>query len=368
MKVTLSYGLLFLCALASLVSVSCRKAMDVVAYDPAFVLETKAVEAIVPNSTYRVIAYNIPGAANQPYAYVSSGTYRLETGGTLLSSCLLDAEGGFVNESSESALNGMSGSYYLVLASPGRAVDAVGSFAFSPDDAADVLKYNAPMSSTLGNYGSIKFVNPLYDQRSKIRFRIYKNASESVESITVTDASVTSVNAYGETVRVYPSTRQVKVADPAFIRPVALVQGDKKADATGHLLYYESEEVVAASGYYAPKSVVAQILGMSPVAQSYLVESDYIYFACSLKQGDRDAVRIRFPINANAPLLSPQMTYIYRITISSNYISLALDVYNDWQNGGQSEEEVSRPSESFKIGTWLLDDWTIVDDLGQTIG
>lgn len=368
MKVLTSYRILFLISFMALALSSCRKSMDPDVHDPAFMLETKATGAVVPNSTYRVIAYNIPGAANQPYAYVSSGTYRLEEGESLLSSCLLDAEGVFVSESSESALNGMSGSYYLVLASPGKAVDAAGSFAFTPDDSDDVLKYNAPMSSTLGNYGSIKFVNPLYDQRSKIRFRIYKNASESVEGITVSDASVTSVNAYDETVRMYPSTRQVKVADPASQRQLTLVPADKAPDATANLLYYETEDVVAASGYYAPKSVVAQLLGMNAAAQSYLVESDYIYFACSLKQGDRDAVRIRFPINANAPLLSPQMTYIYRITISSNYISLALDVYNDWQDGGQSETDVSRPSESFEIGTWNMDEWTIVDDLGQTIG
>ena len=66
------------------------------------------------------------------------------------------------------------------------------------------------------------------------------------------------------------------------------------------------------------------------------------------------------------------MEYVYRITISSNYISLALDIYdmdiNKWQDGGEFEEEISRPVDSYSIGTWEIDDWDEVDDdLNQLI-
>ena len=185
------------------------------------------------------------------------------------------------------------------------------------------------------------------------------------------DAYITSVNAENETVKIYPSIRQVKVANPNAHRSMTLSEADKAKDNTGHLLYYQSEELTVASGYFAPKSIVASSLGLGSAAQSYLVESNYIYFGCQLAQGDRDPVSIRIPINATAPELKPQMNYVYRVTISSNFISLAVDIFdessNQWQNGGSFDESISSPVQSYVIGTWTFNQWGEVNDLTQEI-
>ena len=355
----------------SLTLFSCAEKEPAGSSDPSFRIETKAVADLPSNTTYRVVAYYGTASANPPYVYASSGTYRSEDGNDLLRSCLLDPDGGFINDNPSSSLNGLSGSFFLVLASPGKAINDDGSFMFTPDDPDDDLKFNRIMQASLGNYGAITFTKPMYDNRTKVGFKIYKNISESVENITVSDAYLTSVNAQGEAVRVYPSVRQVKVADLKAHRSLTLFEKDKAADGTGHLLFYESQPITVASGYYAPKSVVASTLSLAGSSQAALVESNYIYFGCKLKQGNRDAVSIRIPLNATAPELQPQMEYIYRITISSNFISLDLDIYdassNDWQDGGSFEEEISRPAESYPIGTWTLEEWEGTDDLTQII-
>ena len=352
-------------------AISCSEKADKLSDEQSFIVETKAAEAVVPNTTYRVIAYYGTSSTTQRYQYVSSGTYQAVEGERLLVSCELNDDGTWKSDNSASALNGMSGSYYLVLASPGKAINSDGSFQFTPDSESDNLKFNRPMLSTLGGYGAITFTNALYDNRSKMSFKMYKNISDDVENFTVTDAYVTSVNAKNETVKIYPSIRQVKVADLSAHRPVVLTEANKAKDNTGHLLYYESEVLTVASGYFAPKSVVASQLSLSSAAQSYLVESNYIYFGCKLAQGDRDPVSIRIPINATAPELKPQMNYVYRVTISSNFISLAVDIFdastNPWQDGGSFNESISTPSQSYVVGTWSFNQWGEVNDLTQEI-
>ena len=357
--------------LLSVVLVSCMEKDLPDVHEPVFKLETKAVQNLPANTTYRVVAYHGTGTANLPYLYASSGTYRSEDGEEQLVSCKLDQNGNVVSDNAASALNGMNGSYFVVLASPGKAINSDGSFQFTPDNQEDGLKFNRPMLAALGNYGAVTFRNPLYDNRTKISFKIYKNISESVENIAVSGAYVTSVNAENETVSVYPAIRQVKVADPQARRNLSLTDKGQVKDDTGHLLFYESDQLTVASGYYAPKNIISSYLGLSASGQSILVESDYVYFCCQLKQGNRDAVSIRIPLNATSPELLPQMEYVYRITISSNYISLALDIYdmdvNQWQDGGEFEEEISRPVDSYSIGTWDIDEWAEVDDLTQII-
>lgn len=365
----LSYIYLLLFA----VLVSCDEIDSSQETGPSFKLETKAVGEVAAGTTYRVAAYNATPGSNQFYHYSSSGTYRIKDGEELLSSCELDDAGTTViSESSSSALNGMSGDYFLVLASPGKSINSDGSFNFSPDDDSDMLRLNKPMSSTLGNYGTIEFTEPLYIPRTNLVFKIYKNVSGTVEDIEVTDAYVTSVNAADETVKLYPATRQVQVGDPSAHRALILNAADKSIDETGNKLFYATDAICVASGYYAPKSVLAERLHLNTSAQSCLVESSYIYFGCNLKQGAREKVPIRIPLNANSPELLPQMDYVYRVTISSNYISLDLDIYdavsNAWQEGGTFTENVSTPSGSYQIGTWTFDDWGVTDDLGQTIG
>ena len=351
--------------------ISCSEKAEKPSDGQSFMLETKAAGTVSPNTTYRVVAYYSTESATQCCQYVSSGTYQSLEGERLLSSCELNDDGTWKSDNPTSALNGMSGSYYLVLASPGKAINSDGSFQFTPDSESDNLKFNRPMTSTLGSYGAITFTNPLYDNRSKIRFKLYKNISESVENFKVTDAYITSVNAKNETVKVYPSTRQVKVADHSAKRYLSLTESTRTQDNTGHLLYYESEEITVASGYFAPKSVLASNLKLGTAAQSYLIESNYIYFGCKLAQGDRDPVSIRIPINASAPELKPQMNYIYRVTISSNFISLAVDIYdastNLWQDGGSFNESVSSPTQTYVIGTWSFNQWGEVNDLTQEI-
>ena len=352
-------------------AISCSEKAEKPSDGQSFMLETKAAGAVTPNTTYRVIAYYGTSSTTQRYQYVSSGTYQAVEGERLLVSCELNDDGTWKSDNSASALNGMSGSYYLVLASPGKAINSDGSFQFTPDSESDNLKFNRPMLSTLGGYGAITFTTALYDNRSKMSFKMYKNISDDVENFTVTDAYVTSVNAKNETVKIYPSTRQVKVANYSSQRPLTLNESTKAKDDTGHLLYYESEKITVASGYFAPKSVLAKSLNLGAAAQSYLIESDYIYFGCKLAQGDRDPVSIRIPINAMAPELKPQMDYVYRVTISSNFISLAVDIYdassNKWQDGGSFNENIASPVQSYVVGTWTINQWGTVNDLTQEI-
>ena len=154
---------------------SCTQKEEAVGNQPAFMIETKAAGAVTPNTTYRVIAYYGTSFTDQCRHYVSSGTYQYLAGDEQLTSCELNADGTWKSNNSASALNGMSGGYYLVLASPGKEINSDGSFQFTPDSETDILKFNTPMLSTLGSYGAIRFTNPLYDNRSKLSFKIYKN-------------------------------------------------------------------------------------------------------------------------------------------------------------------------------------------------
>ena len=72
-----------------------------------------------------------------------------------------------------------------------------------------------------------------------------------------------------------------------------------------------------------------------------------------------------------APELKPQMDYVYRVTISSNFISLAVDIYdassNKWQDGGSFNENIASPVQSYVVGTWTINQWGTVNDLTQEI-
>lgn len=337
-------------------------------------IDTRAGE-VTEGTTYRIMTYYTDENSNR-FKFVKTGTYYLKNAtDEELTACRLKDDGSDPTDDSDAGLNGADGNFLLVFVSPGVINNDDGSFSFVPTR--DAFRASTPESKTIGGYGLITMSNKLLDRRARIGINFYKSNSESVEEFTISDLRLSGAGADGETVRLFPATRQAEVSKDATIAITLTREDGTVTNEEGNPLYYstaESDRIHVASAIYAPKDEAAEILGTRYT--DHIRESGYLYMTCSLSQGERRDIPIRMSLTSRIPELLPQHIYQFNITVSSNYISAEVYVYdqtgNEWQEGGNGGGTIETPEYSVRLGTWRIvgkgDDWETVEIPDQTIG
>lgn len=374
------------CLLAGILYVSCSKELPGPAGNEhngtaCFGIDTRATDA-TERTTYRIMAYGADKNASL-YMFQRTGTYYLKTlqvpeGEEVeLTACSLSDDGTNPQDNETSGLNGSYGNFYLVFVSPGVKHNEDGSFNFVPTK--DKFLASFPEQKSLGGYGRHVMKNPLQDQRAKVGFKFYKLNNALVEDFTIDELVLTGAGAAGESVKLYPASRQVIAGKEAGMDiTLDRKENEQEKNEAGDILRYTTTDknfVYIASAIYAPLDEVAEQLGVT-YYKDHLKESDYLYMTCKLSQGSRENIPIRMPLTGKFPELEPQHTYVFNITVKSNYLSATVDVFsqddNDWQEGGKENGTISTPDYTVKLGTWEIvgtdDDWQLVKIEEQTIG
>ena len=374
------------CLLAGILYVSCSKELPGPAGNEyngtaCFGIDTRATDATA-GTTYRIMAYGADKNASL-YKFQRTGTYYLKTlevpeGEEVeLTACSLSDDGTNPQDNETSGLNGSYGNFYLVFVSPGVKHNEDGSFSFAPTKGKFLASF--PEQKSLGGYGRHVMKNPLQDQRAKVGFKFYKWNNVSVEDFTIDELGLTGAGADGESVKLYPASRQVIAGKEAGMDiTLDRKENEQEKNEAGDILRYTTNDenfVFIASAIYAPLDEVAEQLGVT-YYKDHLVESDYLYMTCKLSQGSRKNIPIRMPLTGKFPELEPQHTYVFNITVKSSYLSATVDVFsqdnNDWQEGGNESGTISNPDYTVKLGTWEIvgtdDDWQLVKIEEQTIG
>lgn len=334
-----------------------------------FSMDTKAIQGVASGSTFRVMMYY-----GNDRGYRQTGTYYLKEGVQELVAAELGETGEFIKEDPTKGINGVNDRVNLVLVSPGVRNNEDGSFDFNPDDEGNLL-VTAPDLRTVGGYGPVRLNKPLYEPRSRISFEFYKK--QGVKDFTVIDSevSVVGVHSIGETVRIYPALRQVKMKSDIQERKLQLTYDRNNTsvqEMNGYELFYSTDDSMVlkvASGVYAPRNEAIEYLEI-PIPSNVL-DGEYIYMSCVLKQDNRD-VQMRMPLNDRFIELKPQFNYVYKVLVESDYINIVLDIYDgtgsDWETGGTSTSEIGTLSETIHLGRWVNDGWQSAGEIDFTIG
>lgn len=321
----------------------------------------------IEGTTYRINSY---GSSYSKYA---GGTFILQNAAdNELTPCALDDDGNPLPDGTiANTINRFESSFRLFVVSPGVKDNSDGSFNFTLGDETKLYCSEQPENISLGGYGKIIFSKKLKDYKAKIGFHFYKSKNETVDDFSIENVSITGAGKPGETVILHPARRQV-VADPNSKYPVtcSFKKDSNITDNEGNPLYYETAEEDMATiipGIYAPKDKVAEILGIST---SLLRDSYPLTMLFRLKQGNRDHISIQINLTSPSPQIKPQNIYIYNIIVSSNFLHITADVYEDnetpdkWDTVSNETEEISA-TKTINLGSWEIVDGSN-DDKWQT--
>lgn len=330
----------------------------------------------VEGTTYRINSYG------STYSKYAEGTFILQNAtDTELTPCALDDNGNLLTDGTiANTINRFEATFRLFVVSPGVKDNSDGSFNFTLGDETQLYGLEEPESRSLGGYGKISFNKKLKDFKAKIGFRFYKSKNETVDDFTIENVNITGAGTLGETVILHPARRQV-VVNPNSKYPVtcSFKKGSNITDKEGNPLYYETAEEDMATiipGIYAPKDKVAEILGIST---SLLRDSYPLTMLCQLKQGNRDHISIQINLTSSSPHIKPQNIYIYNIIVSSNFLHISVDVYEDeetpdkWDAVSNETVEISAPK-TINLGSWKIvdggndDEWQTESLEEQNIG
>ncbi|MDO4164763.1 MAG: hypothetical protein Q4D56_10335, partial [Bacteroides sp.] len=365
-----NFGILLWVILSASCSHEATEAIDTAGTTERFSVDSRATA----NTTYRIMAYST-GSSNAQYKLATTGTYYLKNAtDTELTACSLDDEGGTPIDDPTMGLNGTYGTYYLVFVSPGVKNNDDGSFNVVPTR--NSFYATDPESETLGEYEVHTMSGSLLDRRAKVGFNFYKLNSESVQAFEINDLEIIGSGADGETVKLYPGTKQVIASEDGLGLTLTEATDKTTTNDAGNYLYYstpEENQVYVAAAIYGIRDEVATALGATYT--NNIQESDYLYMSCTMTQGERENISIRMALTSTYPELLPQHTYIFNITVSSNYIDATIDVYdessNEWQNGGSNDTSIAIPKETIDIGTWEIvgtgNDWKAIEIDRQVI-
>lgn len=221
----------------------------------------------------------------------------------------------------------------------------------------------------LGEYADIRFTQPLKDIRSRIGFQISTSLADPLSDIQLKVIGAGQGTAE-EKLYYFPCTRQCAV--PSGIADEMTFDLAVKTDESGKS-YWESNTPFVLSGIYAPKSVTAELLGISPTNEQILDKS-YLSMQMKFKQGSRD-VSASLMLNTAEGLaeLEPYHTYIYNIEVATTYIQIQLAIYGPlsdtkWQSPSDNNSiTMGDPDQVINIGTVTIGGWSNTGDLSQTI-
>lgn len=270
-------------------------------------------------------------------------------------------------------INGKTGMHSLAAISPALTVAQVGdrwaliTCPNSGTDAGAVYATKDLETFDLGEYADIRFTQPLKDIRSKIGFEISTSLKEQLSDIklTVTGAGQGTAN---EQLYYFPCTRQCAV--PEGETDAMTFDLKEKTGESGK--YWESDKRYILSGIYAPKSVTAELLGISSTNEQILDKS-YLTMQMDFTQGSRD-VSTSLMLNTAKGLaeLEPYHTYIFKIDVATTYIQIQLAIYEpsadtEWQSPSDNDSiTMGDPDRVINLGTVSINGWNKTD-LSQTI-
>lgn len=364
---------------AACLACSCsREEAETPAQGPvSFGIDTRATgDGVAEGTTYRIMAYD-----PLTLALEKTGTYWLESlpaeGGVAeLTPCALDDEGKPTGGAPEDNFSGTTKTLSLVFVSPGVKNNDDGSFdvhldILNSEDKCRFVASEFPESKQLGLYGRITMTHPMKECRARIGFEFYKSKDSDVADFQIDNLRISGAGGDKEVVRFFPGKRQVRVTGAGEgtenSLDIVLVPDGSRTDANGNPLCYATPEDSRASivsAIYAPPAVTAEVLEKASgtkVQQQSLENGTYLLMRCKLKQEGRDPVAVELPLTAGEwPEILPQRNYVYRVVVSSNYITLSVDIFgddtNDWEPGitGGGDDTVGGPADRIQIGTWEI--------------
>lgn len=309
-----------------------------------------------------------------------TGTYVYDKNSIYLTAADIDNNNGTNTPNPNAGINGRTGMHSLAAVSPALSVTQVGNkwaLITCPNkvneggtDAGAVYATKKLETFDLGEYADIRFTQPLKDIRSRIGFQISTSLSDPLSNIELKVIGAGQGTA-DEQLHYFPCTRQCAV--PSGIADEMTFDLEVKTDESGKS-YWVSNTPFVLSGIYAPKSVTAERLGISPTNEQILDKS-YLSMQMKFKQGSRD-VSASLMLNTAERLteLEPYHTYIYHIDVATTYIEIQLAIYEPsadtkWQSpSGNNSITMGDPNRVINLGTVSIDGWSnIAGDLSQTI-
>lgn len=361
----------------------------------SFGIDTRAMgDDVEAGTTYRIMAYD-----PQTLILEKTDTYWLkslpaEGGFAELTPCVLDDEGNYTEDKQEDNFSGTTKKLSLVFVSPGVKNNDDGSFdidlgILNSENKCRFVASEYPESKQLGPYGRITMTHPMKECRSRIGFEFYKSKDGGVADFDIDDLRIAGAGGDKEVVRFFPGKRQVRVNGAGDGTEnslgIALVSDDSKTDANGNSLRFATPEDGMASivsAIYAPPAVTAEVLEKASgtkVQQENLEKGTYLLMRCELTQDGRDPVNVELPLTTDKwTEILPQRNYVYRVVVSSNYITLSVDIFgddtNDWEEGipGGGDDTVGGPADRIRIGTWEIvqdpygNGW-VLEELGEQV-
>lgn len=388
---------LLLSGLVAAVSCSKERSVGEKIYDPEepvfFGIDTRDAEP-QPNTTFRVLLYET--SRDHLFRFHSSATALSGTGrgwGTyyynnetfnnfpVLTPCKLNDDGTFVETGTveEYGINGQSQAHYVAYISPGiRHDDTDGTVTVDPSTP---FYATGAQKKSLGGYGVVLIDSALVERRARIGFRIFQG--EQIGQFTMREVAIRGAGGDGtadnpKTVTYHPCTQQV--LENTTRRPIDLTTISSGMEGYDARLRYRSasDEHYVVASIYARKDAVSELLGQwyKEYYTGNFIESDYLYFCCKLKVGDNDEADVLMPLTTKMPVLRPMHSYIFNITVKSQYIDFSVEIYNHqnanaWEDVNSGDGTIGEPDATVYLGSFQYglngNGWEDVEDNGQTI-
>ena len=221
----------------------------------------------------------------------------------------------------------------------------------------------------------------LVERRARIGFRIFQG--EQIGQFTMREVAIRGAGGDGtadnpKTVTYHPCTQQV--LENTTRRPIDLTTISSGMEGYDARLRYRSasDEHYVVASIYARKDAVSELLGQwyKEYYTGNFIESDYLYFCCKLKVGDNDEADVLMPLTTKMPVLRPMHSYIFNITVKSQYIDFSVEIYNHqnanaWEDVNSGDGTIGEPDATVYLGSFQYglngNGWEDVEDNGQTI-
>lgn len=325
---------------------------------------TAATVDIAENTTLRLLAFNTTSGE-----FVKAGGY-IYSGGKYLQSAELNEDGSFREYNDNAGLNGVTQKCNIIAVSPGVGIvtlDNKVGIKTKPNKENGSIYVTRSDGIDLGKYSEITFSNPLTEFRSQIGFIVYEsdNFPQRVSDVII-ELTGAGDGTENDMIYYFPLSRQSIPVTKSAMKFDFI----EDTDENGKSLFKSSYKYIM-SGIYAPKNIASTILGISPTSP-ILIDNDYLsikitYGLYDKTSGEKkNTISTETKINISCPELTSGYRYIFKICISSSYITLYLNVKqinesNDWEIPGDIEDM------TIEDGDYLINNITVKDWTDSTI-
>lgn len=309
--------------------------------------------------TYRILTYSEDYSFDNP----NTGTYQGRIGEIMEPKVLDDygiVEDSYGIDHISAILDGVSGSRWVLCASPGIKNNDDGSFDFLPAAPDNTFLVSKAVKLNLGR-PMLYQLGTLVDRRSRLRFKVAidPQLTGTIKSIGVSEFTIKGVGGEDENIRMFPAQRQI--LQPHQTRYIEL---SDFSDANEGTAFVTTNPVYIASAFYAPRNVVASQLKVS-TSNSNIRESDYIQVSFKLSQNGGKPTKMTFVINEKIPELEPMHEYTFVFNVKSRFIDLTLDIvsydglspHNWYVHDNLWSAPIGEGISSVTIGSWNINNW-----------